>query len=369
MAFDHYFIVRNSDLYEYKGLTKAVLMTIAHLIIEEPEEDERGKLKGKPDPDAGWCVAGQDYIAAALGMSPDAVSSAVNIIKKDEWLEVVTRRNRFGHIHNKYRIPAQKLEEIKGRAYKKDETGNFIREKQQKKARNLPRGEHGAFLTAPSRKAVEQAYARPNDAVGPRQTRASRQVDETPNVTQPSGLAASCGDPCGTEPSSAGFSSSHQRGLSAGGEKAHESHRTSLRETRENPGPRDNNASSKPTEHRSLPASVQGTSSPEPPTEASRLETPGTSVSPVGDPPVPPPPAPKLPEPHYSHKWEEYDFNGKHFHNCEFCRVEPKSISAGRLCRPDSERKAEAYLWRLEQEARLEAGMPELSTDATSLSF
>jgi hypothetical protein len=69
MGFEQYLAVRDSNLYEYKGLTKSVLMTIAMLIINEPEEDERGKTKGKRDPDAGWCVAGQDYIAAALGMS------------------------------------------------------------------------------------------------------------------------------------------------------------------------------------------------------------------------------------------------------------------------------------------------------------
>jgi hypothetical protein len=150
MGFEHYLTVRDSDLYEY--ITKSVLMTIAMLIINEPEEDERGKTKGKPDPDAGWCVAGQDYIAAALGMSPDAVSSIVNILRKDEWLEVVSWRNRFGHMRNKYRIPAEKLQEIKGRAYKKDEAGNFIRGKQPKKARNLQRGEHGEFIKAHSRR-------------------------------------------------------------------------------------------------------------------------------------------------------------------------------------------------------------------------
>ncbi len=151
MAFEHYLIVRDSDLYEYKGLTKSVLMTIAMLIIDEPEEDERGKLKGKPDPDAGWCVAGQEYLAAALGMSPDAVSSIVAILKKDGWLEVVSFRNRYGHVHNKYTIAAPKLDQIKARAFKKDEHGRFIRASQPKKARNLRRGKDGYFLASGSR--------------------------------------------------------------------------------------------------------------------------------------------------------------------------------------------------------------------------
>jgi hypothetical protein len=100
------------------------------------------------------------------------------------------------------------------------------------------------------------------------------------------------------------------------------------------------------------------------------LPQPGTSVSPVGDAPIPPPPTPKLPEAHYSHKWYDWESNsGKQYASCEFCCVGRESPAAGRLCRPDSERKEEAYLWRLEQEARLEAGVPELSTDATSLSF
>jgi len=184
MAFNHYLIVADSDLYEYKGLTKSVLMTIALMVIDEPEEDERGKPKGKPDPDAGWCVAGQDYIAARLGMSPDAVSAIVNILKQDGWLEVVNYRTRRGYMKNKYRIPAAKLQEMKGREFKKDELGNFVRGKQEKKSRNNPRGKDGAFLASASRK----------DSL--------RHGAVRPVATVPLGLAAPCGDPCGTEPSS-----------------------------------------------------------------------------------------------------------------------------------------------------------------------
>jgi hypothetical protein len=165
------------------------------LIISEPKENDQGKVTGKPDRDAGWCVAGQNYLAAALGMSPDGVSSIISILRKDGWLEVVTWRNRYGHMKNKYRIPAVKLEEIKARAYKKDETGNFIRGKQEKKARNLARGEHGVFLTAASRKGF------------------LRHGDKRPDGSGTQGLTAPCGDPHGSEPSSVGFSRFKQRVL------------------------------------------------------------------------------------------------------------------------------------------------------------
>jgi hypothetical protein len=404
MAFEHYLIVRNSDLYEYKGLTKSVLMTIALLIIDEPEEDERGKTKGQPDPDAGWCVAGQDYIAAALGMSPDGVSSAVNIIKQDGWLEVVTWRNRFGHTRNKYRIPVEKLEEMKRRAYKKDESGNFIRRKQPKKARNLPRGERGVFLTSRSDKAsgpelprntgkppvshasatgeTYESLSESTEDVGQpygcsRATVASRHGDEKRHVTEPHGRTASCGEPCGTEPSSEGFSGFDQQVCSACGEKPTQSTYASL----DTFGETQETSSLDPTQRTSSsghqtqgdPCEPQGEDfSPSPVAEL--LPQPGTddslSSSPSARPPVPPPPAPKLPEAHYSHKWWDWESNsGKQYTSCEFCCCGRESPAAGRVCRPDSERKEEAHLWRLAQEARLETGVYEFSNDATSLSF
>ena len=212
MAFEHYIIVRNSDLYEYKGLAKSVLTTVAHLIISEPKENEQGKVIGERDPNAGWCVAGEEYLAAALGCSSDSISKHVSLIRKDGWLEVETWRNRFGHPHNKYRIPAHKLEEIKARAYKKDESGNIIRGTQANKSRKMSRGEKGKF--------IGQAYGDPTHALGTIDSRVpSRQSAEELDGSQPSSLTAPCGRPHGSEPSVVGLRMLNEQVVGAGDKK------------------------------------------------------------------------------------------------------------------------------------------------------
>ena len=79
MAFKDYLAVLDSDLYEYCGTTKAILARIAHLIIAPPKEDEAtGKQLGEPDPNVGWCVASQDYIACQYGLSVTTVRAAIS---------------------------------------------------------------------------------------------------------------------------------------------------------------------------------------------------------------------------------------------------------------------------------------------------
>src|SRR5947209_1820604 len=98
MAWDEYMLVRDSDLYDGRGLAKPVLTLIAMLIIGAPAEGQ------EPDEDEGWCVATQDYLAMALGCSDDEVSLMVNQFKRDGWLEIKEFRDNHGHKRNNYRL-------------------------------------------------------------------------------------------------------------------------------------------------------------------------------------------------------------------------------------------------------------------------
>src|SRR5437667_5355574 len=97
-------LVYDSCLYEHKGIAKALLALIANLIIAEPEEDERGKPKTERDPDAGWCTATQDYLAANLGCSERDVRLWIAVFEDDGWLKKEAVRNKFGHVRNRYQL-------------------------------------------------------------------------------------------------------------------------------------------------------------------------------------------------------------------------------------------------------------------------
>jgi hypothetical protein len=350
MAFEHYINVRDSDLYEYKGFAKPILMTIAHLIISEPRENEQGKVIGERDPDAGWCIAGEDYIAAALGCSPDTVSKNVVQIKQDGWLEIETWRTGHGHLRNKYRIPADKLKAIKARAYKKDEQGKIIRGVRHNKSRKLGRGDKGRFLTAKSREvsAIGQAYGDPTSKV------ASRLGGEELDGSVPSGLTARCGNPDGSEPQVVGLSALRERVQSASEKK--QRHHTETHKPKPNSNP--NRQTLNAREFAQAVGAVEvPPANPTPrgvapnPTGTSRPETHGIDLSPAGEAPIPPPPAPKLPKAHSSHKWRSWIHGDKEHTSCEFCGCCRTSIAAGRVCRPDSWSKEEAAAWVASQDA------------------
>lgn len=371
MAFEHYITVRNSDLYEYRGLTKSVLMTIAMLIRDEPEEDERGKIKGDRHPNTGWCDAGEEYLAAALGASTATISNHVTTIKADGWLEVETWRNSLGHLHNKYRFANGKLDEIKARAHKKDEGGNLVRGKEETKARKGPRGDKGRFLSAKSREASQLGSRWLPAGTG----ESSLRIAEEPNGKLQTGATANCSRPHGKLRQVVGLSGCGEQVVEHVDKKQADSPNGSKNNT--NTKINDNTKSLSGREFASLLGAEEVPPVDKPrgvapnPTEASRLETPGTlCVPPNGGPPVTPPPSPKLPEAHYSHKRRTIaEGTRKEFVSCKFCGCVFGSIAAGRLCRPDSELKEEAYLWRLAEEARLEAGVRLPSDDATSVSF
>jgi biotin operon repressor len=126
---DHYNAVRKSDLYEYAGISKPLLMLIAGLIIDHPADGKEA------DPDAGWCVAKQRVLAAMIGCSREEVVRQVKKFKKDGWLTVETFRDDDGHQHCKYAMTPEQLKKIKERAMHKDDEGHYIRARQPKSAR------------------------------------------------------------------------------------------------------------------------------------------------------------------------------------------------------------------------------------------
>jgi len=135
MAWDEYYAVRSSNLYEHKGLAKPLLSLIALLIIGEPKENEQGQQIGERDPDAGYCTASQNYLAAQLGCSESDVLRWIRVFTEDGWLGVETYRNKLGHPRNKYFFPEGVLKKIQDRAMARDDEGKFIREKNPNKAR------------------------------------------------------------------------------------------------------------------------------------------------------------------------------------------------------------------------------------------
>ena len=147
MSFPHYMLVNNSCLYEGKGVAKALLSRIAMLVIDEPEEDERGKPKSKRDPDAGYCTATQDYLAAQIGCSVSEAQTCIDLFVNDGWLMKETFRNKLGHIRNRYAL--SRLADLKEMAMKQDETGRYIRAKNPKMARKHNRSEKGFFVPSP----------------------------------------------------------------------------------------------------------------------------------------------------------------------------------------------------------------------------
>jgi hypothetical protein len=182
MAWEEYMLVRDSDLYELKRLAKPLLAQIALLVIGAPEIRPDGKPVSEPDPDEGWCVATQDYLAAALGCSDDEAQELIAMFERDGWLRVKRFRDKRGHKRNHYALLRQ--EEIKARKMKKDESGHFVRLKNPKMAR-ANRGTAGRFTTGKSN--------------------AKRQVAVRPNGKLPHSQTANSGKPNGYLPESEGF--------------------------------------------------------------------------------------------------------------------------------------------------------------------
>ncbi|HVP51408.1 MAG TPA: hypothetical protein VMT05_04825 [Terriglobales bacterium] len=174
--------VRNSNLYEHKGLAKPLLSLIALLIIGEPKENEQGQQIGDRDPDAGYCTATQNYLAAQSGCSESDVLRWIKVFIADGWFGVETRRNKLGYPRNRYYFPEGVLKKIRDRAMPRDEQGRFIREKNPNKARK------SSYQHRASRATNKETKI------------ASRHGATRPGGSELSGLAAPSGCPDGTEP-------------------------------------------------------------------------------------------------------------------------------------------------------------------------
>jgi hypothetical protein len=166
---DHYNAVRKSNLYEHCGISKALLAQIAGLIIGPPKEGEEA------DPDAGWCVATQDTLAAMLGCSSGEVIRQIAKFEADGWLTVKRFRNERGYPRCHYTITPEQLKKIQAQAMLKDEDGYYIRAKMPSKARkkkshkNLNHGKKkpadrlSASLLTDSQQATQQVVSKPAD--------------------------------------------------------------------------------------------------------------------------------------------------------------------------------------------------------------
>ncbi len=122
---DHYNAVRKSDLYEYAGISKPLLMLIAGLVISEPKEGQ----EADPGLPPGWCVASQDTLAAMFGCSVEEVNRQIKKFERDGWLTVKRFRDDRGYPRCHYAITPEQLKNIKTREMKKDEDGYYIRAK------------------------------------------------------------------------------------------------------------------------------------------------------------------------------------------------------------------------------------------------
>jgi len=125
MAWNEYYTVRCSDLYEGKGLTKSILMMIA-LGIERAEDGE------KPTENEGFAYFSQKYIAEALGCNESTVKNAIAQIAEDGWINIHTSRNAKGWTKNRYEITQPKLDLIVKRerkGHQRVKNPNMIREK------------------------------------------------------------------------------------------------------------------------------------------------------------------------------------------------------------------------------------------------
>lgn len=284
MAFKDYLAVLDSDLYEYCGTTKAILARIAHLIIAPPKEDEAtGKQLGEPDPNVGWCVASQDYIACQYGLSVTTVRAAIRTFEQDKWLETVCERDKYGHDHNKYRWAEGAWERLKARERQKDEHREYVRKKQVNMLRydraHSQRGLGGKFEARPTRV---------NDAPSTRDS-------ENPTGNMPAGQRANCApatgqsarQPAGILPVElvgvgVELSKSEQSETKANGHAVAETSQTGQ-------------ADQSPTQPQGQQPTPRG-AAPNP-AEASRLETPGTDVPVNSASPRPHSASPRTPKP------------------------------------------------------------------------
>lgn len=179
MAWAQSMAVRNSNLYENKGIAKPLLTLIALLIISPPVEGE------EPHKDAGFCVATQGYLAASLGCSATEVKRWIKVFEADGWIEVMRYRDKLGYNRNRYRLA--NLDNFKARAMLRDpETNDFVRAKNPNKIRST------SWAQVDTRESLGHGDMEPEGTLIP-------------------GPGARCTDPEGTEPRVVGFREFNER--------------------------------------------------------------------------------------------------------------------------------------------------------------
>ena len=134
MSWDEHKLARDSDLYEGQGLAKPLLCLIALLIIDIAD-----------DPDRGFCIASQDYLAAALRCSDDKVSKLVGLFEREGWLKVERTRDKYRRRKRNRYTPCASETKLPGGEQKDAFEGHFIRAKFPGKVRRTERIETGRF--------------------------------------------------------------------------------------------------------------------------------------------------------------------------------------------------------------------------------
>jgi len=108
MSFHEYILVGESDIYDKQGFRKAIFLQMAGLIqTKEKLED------GSPNPNVGWVVQTEKWIAERLGISESAVYKAIKKFLEDGWwVREELPRDFYGHRHCRWRLADDALERL-----------------------------------------------------------------------------------------------------------------------------------------------------------------------------------------------------------------------------------------------------------------
>lgn len=107
MSWTEYMLVRESTVYENKGIAKSLLSLIATLI-------ERAQEKEEPTENEGYCYAGVLYLAESLGCSKASVEQWIAEFIKEKWLvKEKMERDKQGHDHNRYALADGAVDRLK----------------------------------------------------------------------------------------------------------------------------------------------------------------------------------------------------------------------------------------------------------------
>ncbi len=179
MSSEHAAAVRNSNLYEYKGVAKSLLERIASLILDDPEWVKAQKYS---EDTLGWCISRQETLAAWHGISVDTVCKLTQMYEADGWLKVKRFHDDRGYLRCWYTITKEQLAAIKARAMAKDEDDEFIRAKLPSRgARKSEESRQKSLVNLDAAKtSPEQPLDKKSKGLSTRSPEATRQEVEKP---------------------------------------------------------------------------------------------------------------------------------------------------------------------------------------------